>query len=294
MYSLKARNESGDMIDITGSEDYDVIKIDGLTPAAAEVSMQEAVGYDGGMFSYSRTNSRNIVIELVLCGDIEIARQRLYTYFPPKKYMRLYFESEYRRVYIDGYTESVEGNLFELGQKMQISIICPKPYFIDNSNPEYELTPAQTMGVFEFPFEVDTSSQGIEFSQRSSDGLSVSIPGGETESGIIFYINFNRYTTSPRDITISNETAKTAMTVKNNNLWGSDKGLLYINSFDGEKQAYYRTSNGTLINVIPYITITGDWVKLIPGTNLLTIKNTETSGQSYTAYCHAYRYFLGV
>lgn len=127
--------------------------ITGLGPPKASINSTEFATSDGGIFNSARVDSRNIVFSFILLGtpSIEATRQKAYKYFPIKKRVRLIFETDLRACETYGYVESNEPNIFTQKETIQVSVICPDPYF-------YSIRKNVTLfagieGAFEFPFE---------------------------------------------------------------------------------------------------------------------------------------------
>lgn len=130
MFTLKIKNNRGEIYELTHNRrQYSILDITGLTLPQCNVNMISSAGQDGGEYSSSHLNPRNIVITLALEGDIETNRQLLYTIFPLHSPVTVYYQTFNRDLYIDGYLESIDGSLFAQRETMQISIICPDPYF---------------------------------------------------------------------------------------------------------------------------------------------------------------------
>jgi Phage tail protein len=112
-----------------------VTNIDGLDPVTASVNTSPLGSVDGTSYVGSSVPSRNIVMTLHPNPDwdtwtYENLRKLLYSYFMPKRRVKLVFLSDDRvPVQIEGYVESVQANLFSKSPEVQVSIICPDPYF---------------------------------------------------------------------------------------------------------------------------------------------------------------------
>ena len=131
MYTLKIKNHRGEIYELTHNRRYAIMDISGLLLPQCDVNTTPAGTQDGDEYSSSRLNRRNIVINMVLQGDIEANRQRLYTIFPLHSPVTVYFRTANRDLQIDGYLEIIDGSPFEKRESVQISIICPDPYFRD-------------------------------------------------------------------------------------------------------------------------------------------------------------------
>ncbi len=122
----------------TGRAETDLIQIrniDGLDPVKASVNTSPFGSVDGAAYTGSSVVSRNIVLTVGLNPDwdnwsYEALRRLIYSYFMPKRPVRLvFYSSDMPTVEISGIVESVEINLFSKDPEFLISIICPDPYF---------------------------------------------------------------------------------------------------------------------------------------------------------------------
>lgn len=202
MYEAKIENTKGEILTLTQNEvKYQVVSIIGLNPPNAQINTSSTANLDGAEYNSSKLLPRNIVITLKLNGagtTVENTRQQLYKFFPTKEWCRFYFKNENRNVYIDGYAETNEVNLFENKQTMQISIICPQPYFKaleEISDDISKITPT-----FFFPFSFGSNgatTPGIEdintddaipFSEVSLNKITDIYNDSESETGVIIDI----------------------------------------------------------------------------------------------------------
>jgi hypothetical protein len=110
--------------------------IDGLGPTKAEIASTPFATGRGVQYQGSTTGFRNIVLSLGLNPDWEeqtmsTLRQLLYRYFMTESWTKLRFFSDHLPIVdIEGYVESFEPNMFSQDPEMQVSIICPKPDFV--------------------------------------------------------------------------------------------------------------------------------------------------------------------
>lgn len=150
-----------------GSTPYIVKNIDGVDPVKATISTTSYANQDGGFYQSARTEMRNIVLTIGYRNDltsgksIQTIRREMYGVFDPKTLVKLRFiDSDEAPVEIDGYVESHETSMFSRDPEVQISILCPDPYFrairpvtlsSTNNNPVYTsyLGTAETGFLFE-------------------------------------------------------------------------------------------------------------------------------------------------
>lgn len=187
MFTAKLENSRGNMITLTGDEsNYQVTSIKGLNPPSAHLNTSTVSGMDGAMYNSARLNTRNIVITVKINGDVEENRQNLYAYCPTKEKVRFFFSNNNRDVYIDGYIDSVECDLFTNSEKMQISIICPQPYFLDMS--ETQVDGSSVNALFTFPFTIELGTP-IPFSELVIDNSIELYNDSANEIGVLIDID---------------------------------------------------------------------------------------------------------
>lgn len=121
-----------------GRAETDLIQIrniDGLDPVKASINTSPFGSVDGASYVGSSVLSRNIVLTLHPNPDwddwtYESLRRFIYSYFMPKLEVRLVFYSDDMiPVEISGIVEDVNVNMFSQDPELQVSIICPDPYF---------------------------------------------------------------------------------------------------------------------------------------------------------------------
>jgi hypothetical protein len=115
-------------------------KIEGLEPVDAEINTNSYNLLDGEFYVGSRVPKRNIVLHLVLDSrkaPTQRLRKQLYGYFTPKMNVLLQIgyvdeNNVQQTVQIEGYVESFGGDRFSNDPEVDISIICPKPNFVED------------------------------------------------------------------------------------------------------------------------------------------------------------------
>lgn len=121
-----------------GREETDLLQIrdiQGLDPVKAGISSTPLGSVDGTSIGGASVENRNIVLTIRPNPDwdtwtYESLRRLLYTYFMPKRDVRLVFYSnDLDTVDIYGVVESVAVNQFSKDPELVVSIICPDPYF---------------------------------------------------------------------------------------------------------------------------------------------------------------------
>ena len=186
MFTLEVENEYGIKLKLSQNEsNFQILKIDGLSPPKANIYTNVVANMHGELYKHSKIQMRNIVIQIKLKGNIEKNRIGLYDFFSPSKWCKLHYKNKTRTVFIDGYVENVEDDLFSSSQVMQISILCPEPFFKEEN--EIIIDISKQYAAFEFPFEIDSS--GIEFSTIDTDRSTIVVNYGDVESGMIIELS---------------------------------------------------------------------------------------------------------
>lgn len=188
MYSASIQNINGNVLVLTGQEAvYQVINIQGLNPPKAHINTTTIVGLDGAVYNSAKLETRNIVLTVKINGKVEVNRQNLYDYFRTKEWCKLFYSNESRSVYIEGYVDSVECDLFTNAETAQISIICPFPYF--RSLTEIMTDISSTLALFTFPFSINIG-EPIPISSYDTNRVTNVYNTSESEVGVTVRINF--------------------------------------------------------------------------------------------------------
>ena len=256
MYRLWIENEIGDKLELTYNPLYAVTGVTGLTPVPAVINLSTAGINDGETFNSARLGSRNIVITLRYKRDVEAARIALYDYIASTSRCRVYYKNGMRDVYIDGYVENPDSDLFTLGQVMQISIICPDPLFRDVKT--VTDTGATVSGGFKFP----TTLNAVVFGTVKGDTTTPVINGGNVAAGMDIQITFDGDVSNP----IIYNAASGDYFGFNRDFIAGD--VVNIQTY-GHKSVTL-TRYGVKFNLINYRKKGTKWLQLAKGTNTFT------------------------
>lgn len=259
MYQLSVINYKGEALSLSNNPNYVVYKITGLNPPKININQSVNTTQDGSTINSLRMNNRNIVIYLAIDGDIETNRINLYKFFTPKKNVTIHYSNDSRDVYIDGVVEVIECDVFTNKQVAQISVICPKPYFIGVDDMVTNF--GDINDLFELPFSI--SSDGVEISNMSGTDRKSIINTGDTDTGVIIELQAYGEVVNPV-IYDALERTKIAL-----NYTMSESDLMIINTNVGEKSVTLER-NGSVINAIGYLTPDSTWLQLKSGDNVFT------------------------
>ena len=257
MFNLSVENHKGELLELTNNSDYTITKITGLNPPTANINTNTNANFDGSTFNSSRLNERNIVIDIVINGDIEGNRIKLYKFFKSKFACRVHYSNGTRAVYIDGHVESFEVDLFEQRQKAQISILCPKPYFISESESLIDFMSIDNL--FSFPFSI--AEEGIAFSELRLNEVKTVINAGDVPTGIIIEFKALGLLLNPK--VYNTETGEHLFL----NIEMNEGDIVRVNTNKGEK-SITMIIDGVESNIINDLDYGSTWLQLESGDNL--------------------------
>ena len=268
MITVKVENENNQILQLTNTKSFDVLDISGLTPPPATIARSAYALRSGSKHNNSKVTERPIVLTLHIKPPVAINRQLLYEHFTPNEELRLYFKTDNRDAYIDGYVETCEITIFDVKQIATISIICPDPYFKALEDILVDFVDATAQ--FEFPFSIP--AEGVEFSTLTA-GTSKLIHVGESTGLIIEMYATSTEILNPQFI---NHTTGEYFKV-NIDLDAGQK--IVINTNRGEKAITLFEADGTMStkNLFNLIDDGSTWIQLRKGNNLLDYTCDEGS-----------------
>lgn len=224
---------------------------------------------DGAYYNSQHLQMRNIVIDIVLDGDIERNRQHLYQIFPIKSKCTVYFQNENRSVKISGWIEVVGGDLFSQQEEIQISIICPQPYFEGLTAIQEELS--QTVKLFEFPFAIEVG-QPIPISEIQEMPFCTIQNNGDVKCGCVMKVSVSGFMYGLR---IYNTTTQEWFGIDYDFQAGD---IITIDSTTGNKKCVVKRDNQE-INLLLYRAVGSKWFQLAAGANEFTFR--VATGQEF-------------
>jgi hypothetical protein len=223
--------------------------IQGLGPVKSEVAKAPYATGRGELFQGSSTGTRNIVLSLGLNPNwaeqtMVSLRQLLYRYFMPETWATLrFFSDELPVVGIRGVVESFEPNLFSSDPEVQISILCPKPDFIDLATTLITGTTSAT-------------PLSVAYMGTAPSGFQLRIEAAY--SGNLAIIN-QLPDTSQQKFNLTSVVIDSSKRFEMNTV----RSLRYVyNVLTGGEDA---------VNILAKMDKTSDWPEFLPGTNALTI-----------------------
>lgn len=259
MFTLKIGNNRGSIYELThNTGKYAVVGIDGLTRPPTNINTAIAGGIDGSFFNSARVEQRNLVISIILRGDIEANRQALYTIFPLKSKCTIYFSNKNRDVKIEGFVETLEADLFTMQERVQVSIICPRPYWQDMN--EIIDSISTTVNLFQFPFSI---SEPIPFAEIYNEPHAFLNNLGDSETGFTIVTTLEKNLST---LTFTNLTTGEFFKVDYTMLEGD---TFILSTIQGGLNVRIERE-GSSINLLNYIGAGSSWIKLVTGLNDIT------------------------
>lgn len=267
MYSLTVENAKGEQLNLTQNPDYVITNIDGLHPPDAIINMMERAGHDGALFNSAKVNYRQLILDIAINSNACENRNNLYRFFQSARPVRLIYNNELRGVYIDGYVQNAPIGFFQPKQTIQITIICPDPFWHSTVNVEGMTDGMESL--FEFPFSIPEG--GIPFSEYYGGNAAHIWNPGTVESGIIIEIRATGAATNPR---IYHQNTDTYFRV-NTTLQSGD--VLTIDTRPDHKKIQ-RVRSGATANLIASHDLGSTWLVMDPGENVYILSAASGVG----------------
>lgn len=265
--------------------------IDGLGLPSMSVQTDETVNYNISNYMSSSVSPRNLVFTFGITDDeyVETTRRKLYKYFIPQFPTQLEIVTDViGSVSIVGYVESFDPDIFSNAETVQISLICPDPYFYtggkitessdnktglfnftswyEENTKKYANTPSvskpvslleEKNGVGEHP--IDLSYMSRVFNPRGFE-LEIYQDDNAFQKIVLDYLN-GSITVNPGEIDPkleSNQFNNCSLLIKNSpedqNVYKKDK------------------ATGNLTSLLDLCLIEGDFPNLVPGKNYFRVK----------------------
>lgn len=268
MFSLKAENARGELLELTQNPAYVITSIEGLDPPDAVLNLYKQAGADGMVYNSATLDNRQLIITIAVNGPAEENRRALYRCFQTKKPVRIYYSNDSIEVYADGHTQNMTVEFFGQKQIAQVTIICNDPYF-------HLITPSVThynpddIAMFEFPFSIP--AVGIPFSEVNNYDMATVINPGNVDCGIIIKLYASGSVSNPK----VHHSESDAFIKLSTSMQSGD--VITIDTRVGHK-SIIRKRGSTITNLITNRTSGSSWIQVIPGENTFSI--SATSGSS--------------
>lgn len=202
--------------------------------------------------------------------DIEESRHESYKYFPVRKPVKLYFETDSKTVYLNGYTEENDPGIFSQNEETSITVVCPDPWFYETNDQTVVFSGIEPM--FEFPFDNNSLDQKlIIFGEIKDSIVEKFYYRGDIEMGFVAEIEVlgSHVKNRIRIINLDKRevleiSLKTISSIAGGSLREGD--LILISTVPGNKYAWL-VRNGVETDILNAVTKSSDWPKVYEGEN---------------------------
>lgn len=254
---------------------FQITDIQGLNPPSADINTSEAALIDGEIFNSSKLQMRTVNLAFAIDYDAERSRMEVYRVIHSKKPIRIYYKSEYRDIYIDGYVQEVDFSYFEKKQICTVTIICPQPYLKAVEEIIEELT--AVLPLFHFPF-ASTETPELVFGALDTEARKTVENESELSVGLIIQFKAIRTVSNPKIynyetrevfglngtlqagdlITVDTSMGEKTITLLRDGIESNafnmlDKGSTWLQLYPGINEFYIEVSSGFLTDL--YVTI---------------------------------------
>lgn len=195
---VKIENPRGQVLDFSTDSRYVAI-LTGTGPPPATVNRSKAFTMDGTQFNSATVGERAMLLTVHLVKDVARARLNLYRYIATKQRVKVYYQNDGMDVYVEGYIETAEVDPWAENQSVQVSIICPTPFWRDVKETQTDASIVHTF--FELPFFTD--DQGIELSVAERNSSAIIENYGTVEAGATFVLKAVNRSFHPRVYNLS-------------------------------------------------------------------------------------------
>lgn len=252
MYELILENANGDKLTFNQNSPFTVTEIQGLNPAEATINTSEIALIDGAKFNSAKLQMKTINVAFAIEYNAAANRIAVYNVLKTKEYVKLYYNSKYRNVFIEGYVQSIDVSYFEMKQVVTCAILCPSPYFKEAQEIVNDLS--SIIDAFHFPF-ASTADPELLFSYVRNDVAITIENDGDVDCGLIIELYARNEVSNPK---IFNYITRDYIGL-NYSMQQAD--LITIDTRQGKKNVTL-LRNGVTYNIFNYVIKGSTWLQL--------------------------------
>lgn len=284
MYELILENKSGHQLTFGQNSPFTIDEIDGLNPPDATINTSQVALIDGAKFNSAKLNMRSMNIAFAIEYQAAKNRIEVFKVLKSKQYVKIYYNGQYRQVFIEGYIQSIDISYFEMKQIVTCAILCPSPYFKEAQIIVDELL--NIINSFHFPFG-STAEPEIVFGYINNDiGITVD-NDGDIDCGMIIELYANSAISNPK---IFNYVTQEFFGL-NYTLQAADQ--ITIDTRQGQKSVTL-LRNGVEYNLFNYVMQNSTWLQLSSeGSTFVYEVGSGSAGDLMITFKH-YNLFEGV
>lgn len=197
MFNMILENKDGKQLTFGAGSPYTITEFQGLNPPKATINTNTTATLDGGMFNSSKLEMRSINIAFAIEEEAEKNRLAVYGVIQSKLPLRIYYQSEYLDIFIDGYVEQMDISYFAKKNIVTVSVLCPSPYFKGAQEIINELS--AVIPKFHFPFASDSTGELVFGEVDTLTSAAVS-NDGSVKTGLTFELYAKAPVTKPKII----------------------------------------------------------------------------------------------
>ena len=195
MFNLTLENKNGDQLTFGQNSPFTITDIQGLNPPEATINTNEVALIDGARFNSAKLQMRTINVAFAIEYSAAYNRIDVFKVLKSKQYVKLYYNGDYRDVWIEGYIQSIDITYFDMKQVVTCAILCPSPYFKEAQQIINEIN--NIINTFHFPF-ASTADPELVFGYLSND-VSVLIENdGDVECGMVIELYVRSAVSNPK------------------------------------------------------------------------------------------------
>ena len=198
MFNMIFENKDGKQLTFGAGSPYTITEFQGLNPPKATINTNTTATLDGGMFNSSKLDMRNINVAFAIEEEAEKNRLAVYSVIQSKMPLRIYYQSEYLDIFIDGYVEEMDISYFAKKNIVTVNVLCPFPYFKGAQEVINELSAVEPL--FHFPFASEADPSELVFGKIDTL-TSVSVDNdGSVVTGLTFQLYAKNAVSNPKII----------------------------------------------------------------------------------------------
>lgn len=252
MYELILENAAGDQLTFGQNSPFTVTEIQGLNPPAATINTSAVALIDGARFNSAKLNMRTINVAFAIEYEAAKNRIQVFNVLKSKQYVKLTYNGQYRKVWIEGYIQSIDIPYFSMKQVVTAAILCPSPYFKGAQEIVNELQ--NIISAFHFPF-ASTEEPELVFSYFSTDiGITVDNEG-DVDCGMVIELYAREAVSNPK---VYDYVTQDFIGL---NIEMQAADLITLDTRQGQKTATL-LRNGIESNVFNYVMQNSTWLQL--------------------------------
>jgi hypothetical protein len=281
MLQLDFVSQHGQALPLVNNSYFDLVNVDGMTTSNTTISSIVIGGIDGDTINNIQAQPRGIVIDLRIKDyvNVEDAKRYILSFIKLKQTCKLVWTQNARTLEIDGVVDSVDMPRFSDACTMQISIYCPRAFWVDINQIVTQINAAKNLHYFTTTagdmlyFPVD----GIPLGEYDTSRTRSFVNAGDVAVGMIIEIMAYSTVTNPIIYDQNGDFFGVGYGTGNKRVVMDAGDKIIINTNAGEKDV---TLNGT--SIIDKIKPRSTWLKLAAGANEFSINSDDSDVENMT------------